>query len=119
MVFDDFQRFLGENLGSVLTIKEITRTVDSYGDITEGSTTSTINGIVDILDATSDEVKGGILNVGDAIGFFASGDQTKIKAGNRITVDSIEYEMMGEEQIHRLQNDQPIIMVNLKRFQNI
>ena len=79
-MFDDFQRFIAENLGSVWEVKKITRTTDNYGDITEGSTTANITGVIDILGADSNEVKGGILNIGDAIGFFTSGDQAHIRA---------------------------------------
>ena len=79
------------NVGESITITEVTRTLDEYGDESESTSTSSVNGVVEILPADEDIVKSGILNTGDAIGYFDPDDTSHIKEGNRVNHNSIDY----------------------------
>ena len=80
-----------DDIGETLTIREVTNTIDEYGDATETTADQSVEAAVELVSADEDIVKSGILNVGDAVGYFEPADVAYIKEGNRVQHNSIWY----------------------------
>jgi len=80
-----------EDVGESVTVREVTNTIDEYGDASESTADQTVNCVVELVSADEDIVESGILNIGDAVGYFEPGDVDYIKEGNRVLHNSIWY----------------------------
>ncbi len=72
------------DVGQTVTVREITRAFDDYGDATLTAGSSTTTALIVNNTAFPEEVASGILDSNDAIGFFKSTDSSVIKNGNEI-----------------------------------
>lgn len=80
-----------DDIGETLTLREVTLTIDEYGDATESTADQSVEAAVELVSADEEIVKSGILNVGDAVGYFEPADIDYIKEGNRVLHNSIWY----------------------------
>lgn len=80
-----------EDVGESVTVTEVTRTIDEYGDESESTSNSSVNAVIELMSSDEEIVKSGILNVGDAIGYFDPNDNSVLSPGNRVTHNSITY----------------------------
>ena len=94
-------------IGETMTVRQIDRTYDNYGDETQSVTASTISGLVVPMTADSPEVKSGILDTRDALGIFGGDDLAKIKNGNQIyasagsyTIENVQPYRIGTSLLH-------------------
>jgi len=83
-------------LGSVWPMKALTRTYNSYGDATIGSTVLAVSGLWVPVSKNDEIVKLGILNMGDATFWYRPEDGSSFKGGNWITSGTEVYEIVGE-----------------------
>ncbi len=104
------------DVGTDITIREITRTIDKYGDATESTSDTTVKGLIVLVGSDDNVVKSGILNVGDAVGFFKPSDKAYIKAGNRVQYQNVWYEIVGEPLVYNIGGTDIHVEANLKRF---
>jgi len=88
----DIERIV-EDLGEILTVKEITQTVDEYGHTSESVTIRYMTGVVSSVSADSEEVREGVLELGDIVVYVSANDAGRIYArpNNRIVYDNSEY----------------------------
>lgn len=80
-------------VGTDVTVREITRTYNDYGDVTESNSDSTITAWIVPARSFDQDMKSGSLKEMDAIGFFKATDTAKIKDGNKVQYNSQWYEM--------------------------
>jgi len=80
-----------DDVGEGITITQVDKVIDEYGDSTDTTSDSTITAVVEILGADEDIIKSGILTIGDAFLYFKPGDASSIHTGNRVTHNSITY----------------------------
>jgi len=80
-----------DDVGEGVTVRQVTRTIDEYGDATESTVDGTLNAVIELLQADDEVVKSGILNMGDAVAYFNPDDVTSIKDGNEVQHNSIWY----------------------------
>lgn len=106
------------DIGEGITIVEFTQTPTSdYGDLTTtGSNVYSVTGRVNILNTDSEEVKSGILQTGDARGYFEPNDFSKLKAGNIIEYQSLQYVIKGEPMKHSIGGTANHVEVLLERY---
>jgi len=78
-------------VGEMVTIREITRTYNDYGDATDTASASVISGLVVPITADNPEVKSGKLDTRDALGIFGGDDTAKIKNGNEVYCSAGSY----------------------------
>lgn len=79
------------DVGESVTVRQVTNTIDEYGDASESTSDQSCEAVVELVSADEDIIKSGILNVGDAIGYFKTTDAAYIKEGNRVQHNSIWY----------------------------
>lgn len=92
-----------DDVGEGVTLREVTDTIDEYGDVTESTSDSSITaGHIELLTADSEIVQSGILNVGDAVGYFKPANASLIKENNRVqhnniwyVIDSVQQYLLG------------------------
>ena len=106
------------DIGEGIKIIEYTQTMSSdYGTpVTTGSTVHNVTGYVVILNSNDEEVKSGILQVGDARGYFAPNDFNKLKPGNIVEYQGLQYEIVGEPRKYSMGGTADHIEVSLKRY---
>jgi len=80
-----------DDVGEGVTVRQVTRTIDEYGDVSESTSDTSVTAVIELLQADDEVVKSGILNMGDAVGYFHPDDVDTIKEGNRIQHNSIWY----------------------------
>ena len=80
-------------VGTNVTVMEITRTYNDYGDVTESNSDSTITVWIVPARSFDQDMKSGTLKEMDAVGFFKASDTGKIKDGNKIQYNSNWYVM--------------------------
>jgi len=92
----DIQKILKEH-GETVTVKEISITVDSYGQQTETETNYTITALPQIMNAESLEVQEGVLEVGDLVLFIDPEDSniSHVKLNNIVTYDGSDYKIVN------------------------
>ena len=78
-----------------MTVRDVTKTIDDWGEATESTTDYTVKGHVQILSSEDESVKAGILKVGDLIAFFDRNatNISYVKRGNKIYYDSEWYKI--------------------------
>lgn len=84
-----------DEIGNTVSLIAISKSLDttSYRESTETATTTTgLKAITQVLTTADDLVKEGIFRAGDII-FFFKGSQTGLTPGNRLTLNSINYEI--------------------------
>jgi len=86
------------DVGETMTVRQITRTYNNYGDETQTVTASVISGLIVPMTADSEEVKSGILDTRDALGIFGGDDTAKIKNGNEIYASTGSYTLEGVQE---------------------
>lgn len=85
-----------DEFGNTITVTEVTISfgTDEYRTESESTTAHTgIKSFVQILTAADDLVKEGRFKAGDCIFWFKSSDASYIVTGNRITHNSLTYEI--------------------------
>lgn len=105
------------DIGEGITIIEYKESPTSdYGDFTTtGSTVYSVTGRVQLLTTDDEIVKSGVLQSGDARGYFDPNDFSKLKPGNVIEYQGLQYEIVGEPRKYSLGGTANHIEVNLKR----
>lgn len=99
------------DVGCDVTVREITRTYNEYGDATETNSDSTITAWIVPARNFDQDLQSGSLEEKDAIGFFKATDTAKIKDGNKILYDSNWYELKNvttiliSNSIHHIEAD--------------
>jgi len=104
-----------DDVGEGVTLREVTRTIDKYGDESESTSDSSVTCVIEILGADEDIVKSGILNTGDAIGYFKP-TETKIKTGNRIQHGTLWYVIDSVDPTYGIGGTAIHIEAHLKRL---
>ena len=100
-----------EDVGCDVTVREITRTFNDYGDATDTNSDSTITAWIVPATNFDQDLQSGSLQQKDAIGFFKATDTAKIKDGNKIQYNSQWYEMKNvipiliSSSIHHIEAD--------------
>jgi len=87
------------DVGTSVTVREITRTYNDNGDATESNSDSTITAWIVPSRNFDQDLKSGSLEEKDAIGFFKATDSSKIKDGNKILYNFQWYGMRNVIQI--------------------
>ena len=80
-------------VGTDVTVREITRTYNDYGDATETNSDSTITAWIVPARCFPLDQRSASLTEKDAIGFFKATDTSKIKDGNKILYNNDWYVM--------------------------
>lgn len=88
------------DVGRDVTVREITRTFDDYGDATETNSDSTIKAIIVPLSSDDKVLESGALKQYDAVGFFKATDTAKIKDGNKIIDGTVTYDITNVQPIY-------------------
>lgn len=106
------------DVGEGVNIVQFTKSYTAdYGDVSyTGSTVSNVTAIVVILSSSDEEVKSGILQSGDARGYFAPTDESKLKPGNIVEYQSLQYQIEGEPRKYSIGGTADHLEVSLKRF---
>lgn len=80
-------------IGSTVSVKDVSRTFNDYGDATESTTTYTLKAVVEVMDGSEDEVKEGMLSIQDIM-VWVSDTETNasyLANGNYIVYNSSDY----------------------------
>jgi len=100
-----------EQVGCDVTLRQITRTFNDYGDATESNSDSTITAWIVPARSFDQDLKSGILQEKDCVGFFKASDTAKIKDGNKVQYNSVWYGMKNvtpiliSSSIHHIEAD--------------
>jgi hypothetical protein len=86
-------------IGTSVTIREITRTFNDYGDASETNSDSTITAWIVPANCFPQDQRSASLTEKDAIGFFKAADTAKIKDGNKILYNNDWYSIQDALEI--------------------